>query len=112
MGPLAPTADNGSLPAAPLSGGGSRFYSAEAAPPPSEGGLRWARAAALRATEAASASSLALVSGGPSANISMGDSIAKRLATMFQDELDEYRKGNPDFPVRIIVLAKASGHVD
>lgn len=107
MGPLAPVTNSGPPTGAAPSSGGNRFYSAEAAVPPSEGGLRWARAAALRATEAASASSLALVGGGPGPNIPVGDSLAKRLAMMLQDELDEYRKGNPDFPVSIMLFAVA-----
>lgn len=109
MGPLTPVTSNGTSSGSAPSSGGNRFYSAEAAAPPSEGGLRWARAAALRATEAASASSLALVGGGLGANIPAGDSLAKRLATMFQEELDEYRKGNPDFPVSLFVLARPYG---
>ncbi|KAF8309294.1 Sec1-like protein [Clavulina sp. PMI_390] len=85
------------MPAPPQ--GSSRYYSAEAAAPPAESGLRWARQAALRATEAASSSSLALM-GGSSSNLPlpMGDGLAKKLATMFQAELDEYRNANKDFP--------------
>lgn len=45
------------------------------------------------------ASVSALVGASSAANAPQGDGLSKRLATMFQEELDEYRKANPDFPV-------------
>lgn len=57
------------------------------APPPVEGSSRWrtnlARGQDSRNYETAE-----------------GDYVAKLLAFMVQDGLDEYKKANPDFPVR------------
>lgn len=99
-GPLGPLASTSAEPSN-SSSYTPTFHSPNAAPPPSEGGLRWARQAALRATEAASATASGLVSGAAGVNALMADGLPKRLATAFQQELDEYRKSNPDWPVGI-----------
>ena len=62
------------------------------APPPAEGSGRWrtnlARGGESRAYESADS-----------------DYVAKLLAFMVQAGLDEYKKINPDFPVRLITLS-------
>lgn len=63
------------------------------APPPPEGSARWrtnlARGDAARAYEAADT-----------------DFVTKLLAFMVQQNLDEYKKNNPDFPVSLISVTQ------
>lgn len=63
-----------------------RPHSTTRAPPPPEGSGRW-RTQLARGQEARSYES------------AEGDYVAKLLASMVQQGLDEYKKINPDFPV-------------
>lgn len=79
-------------PLGPLANGDVAPPQGRHPPPPQEAAPRWR---AALATSAARAGELV----GGSEDLSGGDGLAKRLAHMVQQDMDDYRKGNPSFAV-------------